>query len=511
MQTAWLLLLLHLTFPLQPDPPDTRECCKHKLVAGESYTLLEHDETDTLLDSTQCLNNCFYSKDSSQGTKYCFGIGAELHVWSECIDTKSEALLSTFLAAASLLKTAISETEAVTNISNDILTILNNLELYFSYFEEMDYELSFCEELIVKLGKLNDQLSVISKTYKTIDTGEIANSLVSYVTYVITFVTCSELEKGSFASAITVAKEKAAELSKININTSTNMRKVLAAECTLPDRETTSSAPTDRERTSSAPTDSETMSFAPTYSDIMSSIGTTEATSSITAPLLSCRTLATYMEKAQRSERGLTELGDPPLICTVGENNSKSVNLFDNAFSFGQNMTNASCCSANSTRLQVTCGRGSSCEGKCSALGATLCPTGNCTDNLEDCTFTLTPEGLATSFCSAKGATLCDTGRCADNPENCNSTFSRNGIADSLLPSWVFSWCSNKCRFVKKFPACCYNPVCLRKRRRQCKWLENYMGATCPRPADIEHGTWTCSTQEIPIKGSSILDEVTTY
>ena len=174
-------------------------------------------------------------------------------------------------------------------------------------------------------------------------------------------------------------------------------------------------------------------------------------------------------------------------------------------------MTKASCCASDNTQQQVLCGRGTSCAGECSAQGATLCPSGNCTDNPEDCKINLTLEGLATSFCSNKGETLCSSGQCVGNPDDCESSSDRRGFAQSLLPSWVFSWCPKKCRFVRKYPACCYNPVCLRKRRRHCKWLENYLGSSCPRPANIQRGTWTCLTQEIPIEGSNILDEVTTY
>ena len=209
---------------------------------------------------------------------------------------------------------------------------------------------------------------------------------------------------------------------------------------------------------------------------------------------------------------GLREDDDSTLTCPASEVNSKSLDLFENAFSFGKRMTNATCCASDNKRKQVLCGRGTSCAGECSAQGATLCPSGNCTDNPEDCKINMTLEGLATSFCSSKEAKLCPSGQCVDILEDCESRSNRRGFTPSLLPSWVFSWCTNKCQHVRRYPACCFHPKCLRKRRLQCKWLENYLGSSCPRPASIQRGTWTCLTQEIPIEGSNILlDEVTTY
>ena len=32
-------------------------------------------------------------------------------------------------------------------------------------------------------------------------------------------------------------------------------------------------------------------------------------------------------------------------------------------------------------------------------------------------------------------------------------------------------------------------------------------GKTCPLPGSLPHGTWTCEMQEIPIYGTSFLDE----
>ena len=39
-------------------------------------------------------------------------------------------------------------------------------------------------------------------------------------------------------------------------------------------------------------------------------------------------------------------------------------------------------------------------------------------------------------------------------------------------------------------------------------WADNkFSGKTCPFPGSLPHGNWTCEMQEIPIHGTSFLDE----
>ena len=39
-------------------------------------------------------------------------------------------------------------------------------------------------------------------------------------------------------------------------------------------------------------------------------------------------------------------------------------------------------------------------------------------------------------------------------------------------------------------------------------WADNnFSGKTCPFPGSLPHGNWTCEMQEIPIYGTSFLDE----
>ena len=106
------------------------------------------------------------------------------------------------------------------------------------------------------------------------------------------------------------------------------------------------------------------------------------------------------------------------------------------------------CCHTNNTIELATCGLGVSCAGNCSALGATLCPSGNCTG---DCAYSFEEE------------------------ETIN-TEAESGLSVATQPSWAFKWCSARCN-VWKTKGCCYNPVCRDKtsaHKKRCSWF-NYL------------------------------------
>ena len=160
-------------------------------------------------------------------------------------------------------------------------------------------------------------------------------------------------------------------------------------------------------------------------------------------------------------------------------------------FTFLNSTANVTCCHPNTTSELVTCGLGASCAGKCSALGASLCPSGNCSG---DCELPLDLE--------------------------IEEVQSRRW-SSSTRPSSAFKWCSPRCN-VWRNRGCCYNPVCGRKRRRACRWMnfltgivsiqanqvdDSYSGKTCPLPGSLPKGNWSCQTQEVPIVGTSFLDE----
>ena len=137
----------------------------------------------------------------------------------------------------------------------------------------------------------------------------------------------------------------------------------------------------------------------------------------------------------------------------TGNNSSKSVDFFEHSFSFAANMSRISCCKSNNDLVTVLCGRGLSCAGQCSALGATLCPSANCTGHTQDCF--IFPN--------------------VTNTESQDDSGQRK-VSTSNLPSWVFSWCPRNCRLVSYYPSCCYHPKCYNRKKRRCRWMQNYVG-----------------------------------
>ena len=130
-----------------------------------------------------------------------------------------------------------------------------------------------------------------------------------------------------------------------------------------------------------------------------------------------------------------------------------SVDFFDNAFTFSNESVTVNCCHINNTVELADCGRGASCAGKCSALGASLCPSGDCSG---ECEIPFEEE---------------------DNDDTAAERLaSATRRSYATKPASAFKWCSARCN-VWRNKGCCYNPVC-RKRsgshKRACRWF-NYL------------------------------------
>ena len=128
--------------------------------------------------------------------------------------------------------------------------------------------------------------------------------------------------------------------------------------------------------------------------------------------------------------------------------NTLSVDFFDYAFTFANRSTTVACCLPNNTIEEATCGKGASCAGQCSALGASLCPSGNCTSDPKTCQFEfdkILPEHRLR--------------RQSDATESSSSLRS----------------CYPKCK-VKKDPSCCYHQECYNKRPKLCDWINDLTG-----------------------------------
>ena len=70
---------------------------------------------------------------------------------------------------------------------------------------------------------------------------------------------------------------------------------------------------------------------------------------------------------------------------TNNQTSTSDVDFFDSSFTFSNELIEVGCCTRDAILTSVTCGRGSSCTGQCSAIEASLCPSGNCTGDPEDC------------------------------------------------------------------------------------------------------------------------------
>ena len=127
------------------------------------------------------------------------------------------------------------------------------------------------------------------------------------------------------------------------------------------------------------------------------------------------------------------------------------INFFDSSFTFSNTSIEVGCCSRNSTLTKVTCGEGMSCTAQCAAIKASLCPSGKCTRNPEDCRPSPLPD---------------DGGEEVPLLERANR------------PDWELNWCTPLCR-VRYHPQCCFHPVCYCKRPALCNWMNYTEGSIC--------------------------------
>ena len=128
-----------------------------------------------------------------------------------------------------------------------------------------------------------------------------------------------------------------------------------------------------------------------------------------------------------------------------------NLDFFDSAFTFSNESIQVPCCARDTTLTNVTCGQGTSCIGQCSAIGASLCPSGNCTEDPADCRPNLE----------------------SDEEEEEDHGMRRKPI--SSRPSWQLKWCTPRCR-VHYHKACCFHPICRSKKRQSCSWLNYFTG-----------------------------------
>ena len=128
------------------------------------------------------------------------------------------------------------------------------------------------------------------------------------------------------------------------------------------------------------------------------------------------------------------------------------MDFFDIAFTHSNHTIEVTCCHPDNTFEKVTCGFNVSCAGQCSALEASLCPSGECTEDPRTCELEIRTE---------------------------TAEDGQSGGSTDTLSALDLDWCTNakhQCR-VRTHKDCCYNPKCLKwseDRKEACAWL-NYL------------------------------------
>ena len=128
--------------------------------------------------------------------------------------------------------------------------------------------------------------------------------------------------------------------------------------------------------------------------------------------------------------------------CPGNTTTTASVDFFDNAFTNSKNRSTVTCCHPDNTFEVATCGQGASCAGACSALDASLCPSGICTDD----------------------------------PDTCQISYNSE-LSTATLSGDDLKWCTGDGCRVRIHPECCYNPNCREGERAEiCGWVELLTG-----------------------------------
>ena len=122
--------------------------------------------------------------------------------------------------------------------------------------------------------------------------------------------------------------------------------------------------------------------------------------------------------------------------------NTFSVDFFDHAFTFSNRSSNVTCCLADNSFKVATCGKGASCAGQCSALGASLCPSGNCTSDPKTCQFDF---------------------------DKISTDDRQRGRSDVTGSSSSLRSCFPRCKVVED-ESCCFHKKCFEKRPKLCNW-----------------------------------------
>ena len=115
---------------------------------------------------------------------------------------------------------------------------------------------------------------------------------------------------------------------------------------------------------------------------------------------------------------------------------SNLLSFYDNTLTANNETTIVTCCGISLSPQNVSCGRGVSCSGQCSAKDASLCPSG-----------------------------MCD--QCEQGIQLEEEQITERRFAPVTLPSWALAHCPRLCYspnarrvLTRYWPLCCYHPIC---------------------------------------------------
>ena len=137
--------------------------------------------------------------------------------------------------------------------------------------------------------------------------------------------------------------------------------------------------------------------------------------------------------------------------------NSSMVAFYNDVMSFNDSIVELVCCKIDGSNVSISCGRGLDCAAACYSQEAVLCPSHNC----EDCE---NIEGVNEIGGPVKIAALSV------------ETKSRRWSWATQF-SGAMSQCTKRgCEVGGRFRYCCFHPICRKRKRRQCSWLQYLLG-----------------------------------
>ena len=186
---------------------------------------------------------------------------------------------------------------------------------------------------------------------------------------------------------------------------------------------------------------------------------TTETGETQTCP--QCETCEGCQE-TENTSSGNLETPTGECLADLSASNSSLLEFYNEVMTFNDSVVELVCCKLDGSNVSVSCGKGLSCAAACYSEDAVLCPSHNC----EDCD-NVDAVGEASEQRQERG----------EEQRNKGMEERKGGWSWSTLFSGKMSHCTRRgCPVRKSFKYCCFHPVCRGRKRRQCSWLQYFVG-----------------------------------